>query len=66
MIGECVELKTCLKNDLQSKLASVLFEGFFERGEDVADFGVLAGYAERVGLASREEVSYSFFFFGGG
>lgn len=50
-------MQTCLKNDLQSKLANVIFAGFFEHGDDIADHEVLADYAEKVGLASREEVS---------
>lgn len=47
----------CIKNDLQSKLANVLFRAFFENGEDIGDYTVLAQYSEAVGLMSFDEVS---------
>lgn len=55
LIGQCIPLTTCIKNDLQSKLANELFEAHFVRGQDVADFEVLADCAENVGLMGREE-----------
>lgn len=58
MIGECIPLTTCIKNDLQSKLANALFEAHFVKGRDVADFKVLAEISEEVGLMSEEEVSF--------
>lgn len=54
-IGECVPMTPCIKNDLQSKLANMLFRAFFENGEDIGDYGVLAKYSEAVGLMSYDE-----------
>jgi hypothetical protein len=56
-IGECVPHETCVKNDLQSKLANALFDAFFVKAEDIGDYHVLAKYAEEVGLMTYEEVS---------
>lgn len=42
---------------IQRQLINEIYKGFFEHGEDIADFDNLARYCETVGLMTRENVS---------
>lgn len=44
--------------DAQQALLTELFRAHHEKKEDIEDFEVLSKYAEKVGLMSRQEVSY--------